>query len=156
ISYQAGGYSAEFGGRNAGLISTTTRTGGDRFRADFEVNTDAWGDPEEEYLGTHPYGNTQFTVTAGGPATPLTDKLRFFCALQWNDNNNPVNRSQPITLTSMYAERLRQTRAWDILPDEQKYMTDANGNQVIREGIFDPQQGQRAQIVDVSYPGGVL
>ena len=157
ITYQAGGYSAEHGGKTAGLISTTTRTGGRELHADFEIITDAWGDPAKEYLGTHPYGNTQYTVTGGGPL--VLDNVRFFGAIQYNDNNNPVNRSLPLTLTNDYYDRLTQTRAYQILPDEEKYVVDENGNidyNQPRRGIFDPQLGPSADIVDFSYPGGEL
>jgi outer membrane receptor protein involved in Fe transport len=159
ISYQAGGYSAEFGGRNAGIISTTTRSGGNKYRADFEVYTDGWGDASKEYLGTHPYGNTRYAATGGGPLDFISDKVKFFVAAQWSDNNNPVNRRKPLTLTSLYSDRLQQTRAWDILADDQKYNLNDKGEPDFaspKAGIFDPQQGTFAEVVDYTYPAGAF
>ncbi|MBI5645881.1 MAG: TonB-dependent receptor [Ignavibacteriae bacterium] len=42
VNFQAGGYSAEFGGANGGLISTTTRSGGRRLQVGFEAFTDGF------------------------------------------------------------------------------------------------------------------
>ncbi len=146
ITYQAGGYSAEFGGKNAGIVNTTTRTGGSKLNANLEVFTDAWGDPSKQVLGTYPYGNTQYTLTVGGPVSIIDNNIKFFGALQWYDQNNPANRRKPLTLTEKYDALLRNTRAHAILDSAQQ----------AKRGIFDPQLGTFAEKVDYTYPGGEL
>jgi outer membrane receptor protein involved in Fe transport len=144
VNFQAGGYSAEFGGANGGLISTNTRTGGRKLQIGAEVYTDNLGaDPGEKTLGGYSYGFSRYTLTAGGP---IVGPLRFFVAGENTFQRTPISYRQPYTLTSMYSDLLRQTPAHALLsPTEQA-----------KNGIFDPQQGSRAVKYDYTYPGGYL
>ncbi|MBN1781448.1 TonB-dependent receptor [bacterium] len=80
ISYQPGGMTSEFGGYNAGVVSTTTRTGGSDLAVSAEVISDQFlGYNEEKFgLGTYSYGYNLYNLSASGPI-PFTDsKLRFY------------------------------------------------------------------------------
>jgi outer membrane receptor protein involved in Fe transport len=80
IQFQAGGYPAEYGGANAGIITTTTKIGGERFRFSFEGITDNFGavDVGDKFLGTYTTGYNEYVLTASGPL--LSRNLRFFIA----------------------------------------------------------------------------
>ena len=57
----------QFGGANAGIISTTTRTGGKNLQVGLELYTDSWAKPGEKTLGGYSYGLSNYTLTVGGP-----------------------------------------------------------------------------------------
>lgn len=91
ISIQSGGYSADLGGANAGIIQTTLKTGGTELSGSVKLEGDN-GD----------YGYNDATLTVGGP---ITDQIRFFVAGQKSstDNWNPqfwsgavINEGSPI------------------------------------------------------------
>ncbi|NUO79373.1 TonB-dependent receptor [candidate division KSB1 bacterium] len=77
---QAGGYTAEFGGANAGILRQTLKSGGNDYRFSFQTETDNFTDRGETFLGTHSYGYTDYTATVSGPL--LTKRLKFFFAGQ--------------------------------------------------------------------------
>ncbi|MDL1894070.1 hypothetical protein FBQ87_14470, partial [Sphingobacteriales bacterium CHB3] len=47
---QAGGYTAEFGGSNSGIVRTTVRTGGSDFKASLDYQTDDFAKPGKQFL----------------------------------------------------------------------------------------------------------
>ena len=143
-SLQAGGYSAEFGGANAGLISTTTRTGGRKLRVEFEAFTDnyPWADYGERTLGTYKSGSSTYILTAGGP---LYGPVKFFVAGQNAFSRTPTSGwREDYDLTTKYDPLLRETEAHALLPEEEQE----------KIGIFDPRLGSAAQKVDYRFPGG--
>ncbi|MBR9974616.1 MAG: carboxypeptidase-like regulatory domain-containing protein, partial [Bacteroidetes bacterium] len=119
-SLQAGGYSAEFGGANGGLIATTTRTGGRKLRVEFETYTDnyPWADYGERTLGTYKTGFSTYILTAGGP---LFGPVKFFVAGQNSFRRTPTGGwREDYDLTTLYDPLLRQTEAHALLtPEEQ-------------------------------------
>jgi outer membrane receptor protein involved in Fe transport len=81
IQVQAGGYTAEFGSANAGIISSQLRTGNpSRWNASLIVETDRFTQPGSKALGGYSYGYSDYTATFGGPI--LVDKLRVFGSVQ--------------------------------------------------------------------------
>jgi len=83
IQVQAGGYNAEFGGANAGIIQQQLRSGTSEWRASAQYITDNAGfQPQSEALdgkkrlGAYWYGYNEFTATAGGPV--MSERLKFF------------------------------------------------------------------------------
>jgi hypothetical protein len=89
VQFQAGGYPAEYGGANAGIVTTTTKIGGENLRLSLEAITDNLGFIElgEEFLGgTYSYGYNEYVLTASGPI--IGKKVRFFVA-----GNNIFQRS---------------------------------------------------------------
>jgi len=88
IQVQSGGYSAEYGGANGGIISSSTRTGKDSYNFGFEVITDNFTSRGEEFLGGYTYGYNEYVLTIGGPIVPSYKDLKFFFA-----GNNVFNRT---------------------------------------------------------------
>lgn len=88
IQVQAGGYSAEFGGANGGIISTQTRTGTEKYQFAFEGITDNFAPFGEKFLDTYSRHYSELVLTAGGPVIPNNKKIRFFIAA-----NNQFTRS---------------------------------------------------------------
>lgn len=83
IQVQAGGYTAEFGGANAGIIRQQLKTGSTEIKAAVEYITDNIGFEGsssdysgDERLGAYWYGYNEFTASVGGPF--FSNKLRFF------------------------------------------------------------------------------
>ncbi|MDX9758389.1 MAG: TonB-dependent receptor [Bacteroidota bacterium] len=143
-SLQAGGYSAEFGGANGGLVATTTRTGGRKLRVEFETYTDnyPWADYGERTLGTYKTGFSTYILTAGGP---LYGPVKFFVAGQNSFRRTPSSGwREDYDLTTKYDPLLRETDAHQLLTPEEQAKT----------GIFDPRLGSAAQKVDYRFPGG--
>lgn len=80
IQVQAGGYSAEFGGANGGIISTSSRTGSENYKFGFEGLTDNFVKAGSNWLGAYSYGYSLYTLTASGPVIPGQKDLKFFVA----------------------------------------------------------------------------
>lgn len=81
IVVQAGGYTAEFGNANAGIISSEFKTGGSQYRFSLRTETDNFGNyPGEKFLGTYSTGFSRYSLTASGPV--YSDKLRVFLAVE--------------------------------------------------------------------------
>ncbi len=83
IQVQAGGYTAEFGGANAGIIRQQFKSGTSEYKASVEYITDNItfkGKDErydgEERLGTKWYGYSDFIATLSGPI--IDPRFKFF------------------------------------------------------------------------------
>ena len=88
LDVSTGGYSAEFGGWNSGLVFTQLRTGGDRWTVSGNVQTDDLARPGNKFAGTSSFGYRDAVLTAGGPF-PGLNNLRIFIA---GENNYARNR----------------------------------------------------------------
>ena len=82
IQVQAGGFNAEYGGANAGIVQTQLRTGSpDRWKASLLGETDRYmGLNKSSSLGGYSYGYGDMTATAGGPI--VSNKFRFFGSVE--------------------------------------------------------------------------
>ena len=78
ILVQAGGYTAEYGNANAGIIQQDFKTGTDKYHASVRAETDNFGNANspDKFLGTYSYGYSNYTVTLSGPV--LSDKVKLF------------------------------------------------------------------------------
>ena len=77
ILVQAGGYTAEYGNANAGIISQDFKTGTKDYHFSLRAETDNFGNyPGDKFLGTYSYGYSDYTLTMSGPI--YTDKLKVF------------------------------------------------------------------------------
>ncbi len=83
IQVQAGGYTAEFGGANAGIIREQIKSGTPNFKASLEYVTDNIGFSGssgrfsgDKRLGTYWYGYNEMTGTISGPV--VNERLKFF------------------------------------------------------------------------------
>lgn len=81
IQLQAGGFNAEYGGANAGIVLQELRTGGDKLRVGVLTETDNFASDGEKFLDTYSYGYANHVLTVDGPIGS-GDKIRFFAASQ--------------------------------------------------------------------------
>jgi outer membrane receptor protein involved in Fe transport len=75
---QAGGYTAEYGNANAGIVQQDFKTGTDKYHFSVRAETDNFGNANssDKFLGTYSYGYSDYAVTLSGPV--FTDKLKLF------------------------------------------------------------------------------
>jgi outer membrane receptor protein involved in Fe transport len=102
IQFQAGGYTAEFGGANGGIISTQTRTGSESYNVSFEGITDHFVNTGDKFLGTYSYGYSEFAITAGGPIIPDQKELKFFVAASNNFTRSPAGFFRGIDMKGIF------------------------------------------------------
>ncbi|MFO7447049.1 MAG: carboxypeptidase-like regulatory domain-containing protein, partial [Ignavibacteriaceae bacterium] len=83
IQVQAGGYTAEFGGANAGIIRQTLKTGSSQFKGSIEYITDNIGFKSkddfhsgDERLGAYWFGYNELSAVLSGPI--VDPRFRFF------------------------------------------------------------------------------
>jgi len=83
IQVQAGGYTAEFGGSNAGIIRSELKSGGPSLKANLQYITDNWTfkSSKNRYngvknLGTYSYGYNDLTGSVSGPI--VGDHVKFY------------------------------------------------------------------------------
>ncbi len=97
IQVQAGGYNAEYGSANAGIVSTQLRSGSaERWRASVLAETDRYAKYGTESLNGYTYGYSDYTATVGGPI--ISNKLRFFGSAE-----NTFYRDQSTQLRTPYS-----------------------------------------------------
>jgi len=88
VQVQSGGFTAEQGGSNSGVVATTIRSGGAKFTGSLDYRTDDFAGPGEEFLGTTSQGFHNLVATFGGP---IGSKFRYFSAIQYNYQKNRDN-----------------------------------------------------------------
>lgn len=100
IQVQSGGYTAEYGGANAGIVYTQVKSGTPDIKASVEYITDnvsLKGKKDrfdgEKRLGTYWYGYNEFTGTLSGP---IVDKrFKFFGLFNYQYQNDQTPQSYP-------------------------------------------------------------
>lgn len=75
---QAGGYNAQYGGANSGIIRQTLRSGTPDFHVNLSAETDNFTKQNQKALNTYSYGYSNYVLTLSGPL--FSDKLKFFVA----------------------------------------------------------------------------
>ncbi len=91
ILIQAGGYNAEFGNANAGIIQSNLKTGKDNYNISLRTETDDFGNyPGDKFLNTYSYGYSDYVLTLSGPL--LTNKVKVFLS----GENNFVRDFNPM------------------------------------------------------------
>lgn len=117
IQMQTGGFTAEYGGANSGIVTSTVRTGGPEFRGSLDIRTDDFAKGGDEFLGSTSQGYNNIVATIGGPL-PFAPKGRFFVAVQ---SNYLRNRSrlflEPFSFSEFYDDGLEGRTVGDTLPD---------------------------------------
>lgn len=77
VLVKTGGYSAEFGGANAGIIQQNLKTAKDAYSVFVQYETDNFGNyPNKQFLGTYSYGYNNTVVGFGGPI--VTNNIKLF------------------------------------------------------------------------------
>jgi len=96
IQVQAGGYNAEFGGANSGIIQQQLKTGTADWKASLNYTTDNLGFKSrskifdsEKVLGSYLYGYNEATATLSGPI--VDERFKFFGLFNYlfNRDQNP-------------------------------------------------------------------
>jgi outer membrane receptor protein involved in Fe transport len=90
VQFQAGGYPAEYGGANAGIISTTTKIGGEKYHFSMEGITDEFTSAGEKFIDTYSYGYSEYILTGSGPIFPSLKNIRFFVAGDYTWHKTPI------------------------------------------------------------------
>jgi hypothetical protein len=80
VQVMTGGYTAEFGGSNAGLVRTDLKSGGQKLSATVLGESDQFTSQGKKSLGTYSYGYRDVTVTLGGPL--FINAIKFFASYQ--------------------------------------------------------------------------
>ena len=96
IQVQSGGYTAEYGGANSGIIYTQLKTGSPQWKASFEYITDniTFKSNEDRYdgekrLGTHWFGYSNSIGTISGPIFDERIKLFLLGSYNYEADRNP-------------------------------------------------------------------
>jgi len=90
ILLQAGGYTAEYGNANAGIISQEFKSGTPDYHFSYRFETDSYGNyPNDKFLNTYSYGYSDHILTFSGPI--FTKKLKLFIS----GENNFVRDRNP-------------------------------------------------------------
>ncbi len=94
VSFQAGGFDAEYGSANSGLVAMSTKTGGRNFQISGEVATDDFLSRDKAILGTYSYGKQIANLAVSGPLAP---NLSFYANLEkQNDYDHaPTSAKHP-------------------------------------------------------------
>jgi len=102
ISLEAGGFGAEYGGANGGIINITSKSGGQKLSASVETvrdlgTTEAGTDPDDIYS----YGYALNNFEVGGP---LAGKFRYWFMVEQENrtDKNPSYGSHPYGEVSAY------------------------------------------------------
>jgi outer membrane receptor protein involved in Fe transport len=73
---QAGGYTAEYGNANAGIVQQSFKTGSEKYHFSIRGETDNFVNGGDKFLGTYSYGYSDYVVTASGPL--ISNKIKVF------------------------------------------------------------------------------
>lgn len=96
----AGGYNAEFGGANSGIIRTDLKTGGSKYNITADFQTDKFASEGSKFLGTYSYRHHYAIGTFSGPIG--SNKIRFFGAVEnAYKGDREVRFSEGFTLTNL-------------------------------------------------------
>ena len=80
LQVYAGGYTAEYGGANSGIVVTDLKTGTPDYHFSADYQTDKLASPGKKFLGTYAYQHHILSATASGPI--MNDNIRFFTAVE--------------------------------------------------------------------------
>ena len=87
-----GGYTAEMGGANSGIVATEMKSGTSKFKVSVKGRTDGFTNPEKgkKLFNTYSYGHRSLIGTISGPL--YKDKVTFFLAGEYEmEEDNEVN-----------------------------------------------------------------
>ncbi len=146
VSFQAGGFGAEYGAANAGIINTASRTGGEKYQFSGEAITDGFlsADPTVESKRPYAfsYGYNLFSGAFGGPV-PGLKFLRFFGSAEYTEMddgipfsglvaqyNGPINPANGLPGNGEEFEDINGNTIWD--------WVDLNGNGELNLGEYEP------------------
>ena len=88
VQFQSGGFSAEYGNVNGGVVNTTTKIGGSEMKVGAEMITGLGSSGAGTDDGMYSYGYSNLSMTVGGP---VSDNIKFFVSAEkrGTDDINP-------------------------------------------------------------------
>lgn len=88
VSVLTGGYTADQGAANSGIVSTKLKTGSPDFHGSIKAKADGFGNAEDgdKFLDTYSYGHQSLIATIGGPI--ISDKATFFLAGEYRNRED--------------------------------------------------------------------
>jgi outer membrane receptor protein involved in Fe transport len=124
VSFQAGGFGAEYGSANAGIVNTSTKTGRDRLQFTGESLSDIGATaPSTDRNKLYSYGNKLVSGSLGGPI-PVLNFIRYYGALEYTQqDDSPTAGLFPLYNT----DKLNPLNG---LPNNGEDFTDQNGNTI--------------------------
>ena len=118
-----GGFSAEFGRNQSGIIQVITKSGGEKYSGTLEGVTDAGiGDALAQN-----YGYNVLSGSIGGPLMPGNDKIKFFIS----GEGEQLDDAEPGVFGFPKFKKLNSVNG---IPDSVAWNFDGNGNPVFEEG----------------------
>ncbi len=98
VNYQAGGFSAEYGFANSGVVIASSKTGAKKFNFSAEVITDEFLSQEDDLLSTYSYGYNVYNATLSGPIPFLGDRMSFFLSGEktFRKDRRPSSGTHPV------------------------------------------------------------
>lgn len=167
IQVQSGGYSAEFGNANSGIVRQQMRSGTDQYKLSYEYITDNVTFKSgknafdgEKRLGAHWWGYNEQSFSASGPVPFAGNIAKFFFNFNYGFNrgganwNDPVNVGwikDPVSLDSFYLvhpggpfkgnESERYSYAGTVSLDLKPFLVKLTGNYSWRPGHSGGQTG---------------
>jgi hypothetical protein len=126
ISVQAGGFSAEYGGANGGVINVATKSGGDRISGGVEMVQDLGSTtPGLDKDALYSYGNQIFNFNVGGP---LSNNIRWYlnAEIESSLDNSPSFAPAPFADVAVYSQDQWEAMGYDTTytPTSGNYATD--------------------------------
>lgn len=112
IIIQAGGYTAEFGNANAGIVSSEFKTGTNQYHFSIRAETDNFGNyPGDKFLGTYSNSFSNYVMTLSGPV--LMDNLKVFLSAEntFQRDNAKFFDANPVAFSD--GARLDTTKVYD-------------------------------------------
>ena len=100
LQVESGGFTAEFGGSNAGIIRSQLKSGTNDFHASVEYITDNVGfdtkdnfRSQDQRLGTYWYGSNETSFSLSGPI--LENQIKFFYNLNYDFDRSNAKKGYP-------------------------------------------------------------
>jgi outer membrane receptor protein involved in Fe transport len=125
VEVQAGGYNAEYGGANAGIVITSLKTGTEKLKATGEIITDGWGTPGEKTLGAYSYGYSEYTATLSG-SIPKLNSVKFFLSGDYQFNRTIARRWEGMDLRGLTDVTATSQAPIDLIYPEGKMLNNAS------------------------------
>lgn len=112
----AGGYTAEFGGANSGIVRAELKTGTPEYHFSVDAQTDNFVDNGDKFLGTYSYGESIISGTASGPI--VSNNVRFFIAAEnWFARDDMARFSEGYEFNDLIDTNPRNTNVTAGHPD---------------------------------------
>lgn len=110
INYQAGGFNAEYGFANSGIVVTSSKAGSNKLSISGEMVTDEFLSQKEKVLDTYSYGYNVYNLALSGPV--FTNAIRFFGAGEYNflRDRRPTASSHPQLDGTFTQDQINLTR----------------------------------------------